>query len=122
VTVDRYAVLPSELPSVYIDSPDPMKANPTQGQVLDVSYSIKALEKKKMPYLLLLKVIYKNLEEETLSYTVFNEKGGFEFSVLDEKFLATGGVLTYKAELMTFDGDPIAEYKHKLWFDLISFD
>lgn len=122
VVVDRYAVTPSELPSVYVESPDPRLKKPSYGQVLAVRYRIKNPVSQKMPYLLLLKIIYKNLEEETKSYTVFNEEGTFEFPVIDEAFEGTGGVLTYRAELMTFDGDLIAEFKHKLWFELISFD
>lgn len=122
LTVERYAVLPSELPSVFIDSPDPLKKNPSIGQVLDINYEIKNADRKSMPYLVLLKIIYKNLEEETVSYTAFRDKGMFEFQLLDDKFDATGGILTYKAELMTFDGEMIKDYKHRLWFDLISFE
>lgn len=122
IVVDRYAVSPSELPSVYVESPDPRLKNPTYGQVLAIRYRIRNAYSKKMPYLLLLKVIYKNLDEEAKSYTIFNEGGTFEFPVIDEAFEETGGVLTYRAELSTFDGEIIAEFKHKLWFELISFE
>jgi hypothetical protein len=122
LTVDRYAILPSDLPSNYVDSPDPRKNDPPYGQVLDVSYRIKSKKKQSMPYLLLLKVIYKNLEEETVSQTIFNDEGKFAFEVLNDKFEGTGGILTYKAEIMTFDGDQLADFKHRLWFELISFE
>ena len=122
VTVNRYPVLPQDLPSAYIESPDPLLKNPPIGQVLDVKYRLKNLKKEEIPYLLVLKVIYKNLDEETISHAVFKEKGSFEFSCIDDKYESTGGILTYKADLTTFDGEPIAEFKHKLWFELISFE
>ncbi len=122
VTVNRYPVLPQDLPSAYIESPDPMLKNPLIGQVLDVRYRVKHLEKEKIPYLLILKVIYKNLEEETISHAVFNEKGSFEFSCVNDTYESTGGILTYRADLTTFDGEVIAAFKHKLWFELITFE
>ena len=121
IQVDRYVVLPSDMPSVYIDSPDPKKENPSFGQVLNVRYRIKKLDNNSWPYMVLLKVIYKNLEEESFSYSIGHLEGSFEFLVLDEKYENTGGILTYKAEIFSFDGEEIAQFKHKLWFDLITF-
>lgn len=119
--IERRIVNRETLPSTYVDSPDPMQASPPTGQKLFINWTLPKKEQT-WPYLLLLKVIYKNLEEETISYTVGSRKGLKVFELLDEKFEGTGGLLTYKAEMMTLDGEIIQEFKHRLWFELISFD
>lgn len=122
VVVERYPIVPEDLPSYYVESPDPELKNPIIGQVLNCRYRVKNPDKNKMPYFLILKVIYKNLDEEIKSVTIFKEEGSFEFPVVGEKYEATGGVLTYRADLTTFDGEEVANFKHRLWFDLISFE
>lgn len=122
VVVNRYPIVPEDLPSYYVESPDPEQKNPVIGQLLNCNYKIKNPDKNKMPYFLILKVIYKNLDEETKSIAIFRDEGVFDFPVVGEKYEATGGVLTYKADLTTFDGEEVANFKHRLWFDLISFE
>jgi len=119
--IERRIVNRESLPSTYVDSPDPMQMSPPTGQRLFINWKLPKKEQE-WPYLLLLKVIYKNLDEETISYTIGSKKGLKVFELLGEKFEGTGGLLTYKAEMMTLDGEVIQEFKHRLWFELISFD
>ncbi len=122
LTVQRFVVTPENLPSQFVGAPDPDFEHPVIGQRLFVSYKIKKMDQEAMPYFLTLKVIYKNLEEETKTFTIFRDEGKQEFAILNEAFEATGGILTYKADLTTVDGEQIAEFKHRLWFELISFE
>jgi len=121
VVVDRYPVLKEDLPSYYIESPDPALQNPLIGQILVCRYQIRAFDPKSVPYLLMLRVIYKNLDEETHSVALYSSNGAIEFKILGEKYEATGGALTYRADLMTEDGAVVADFKHRLWFEIIQF-
>jgi len=119
--VDRYPVLKEDLPSYYIESPDPALQNPLIGQILVCRYQIRAFDPKSVPYLLMLRVIYKNLDEETHSVALYSSNGAIEFKILGEKYEATGGALTYRADLLTEDGAVVADFKHRLWFEIIQF-
>lgn len=121
VVVDRYPILKEDLPSYYIESPDPALEDPMKGQVLVCRYQIKSFDQKMVPYLLLLRVIYKNLDEETHSVAIYSSNGEVDFEILGEKYEATRGVLTYRADLITADGALVADFKHRLWFEIIQF-
>ena len=44
------------------------------------------------------------------------------YSLLDEEYEKTGGILTYKACIVTQEGKIFKESKHQLWVNLIEID
>ncbi len=64
-------------------------------------------------------VIYKNLEEEKITYPIKRQEGWHTFSLLDEKFKKKGGLLTYRADITNIKGERVASWKQQMWFHLI---
>lgn len=67
-------------------------------------------------------MIYKNHTEKTLVYPIENRLGYEVYSLLDKDYDETGGLLTYKADIITSDHQIYREWKHQLWVNLITLD
>lgn len=48
--------------------------------------------------------------------------GWVTYKLFNEEYDKTGGILTYKAEIVTEDGTVYREWKHQLWVNLIQIE
>lgn len=118
LTVKKVEVGPESLASRFARSPDPLSAKPPTGEKLYVGWTLPlALNPK--DHEIRLKVIYKDLSEETFMYPLTWRAGVFAFSVIGEKFKDTKGVFSYKAELVNHDGLVLNTWKHQMWVNVI---
>lgn len=67
-------------------------------------------------------VIYWDNEEKVYTWPLEKWKGYRTFSVLNKEFVRSGGILTYRAEIITEDGCVFREWRHQLWVNLIQLD
>ncbi|MCB1084531.1 MAG: hypothetical protein KDK60_00335 [Chlamydiia bacterium] len=121
LSVKRERVSRERLASTFVGSPDPRQENPPKGQELILEWWLPKSAFQEHPDLVL-KVIYKNHMQETVTYPLKRRRGVETFSLLGDKYRETGGLLTYKAEIIGQNGAVIKEWKQLLWTDLIVID
>ncbi len=111
----------SYLASTHVQTPDPRQANPPHGQKVVLQWSVppELLEKKPQ---IIFHVIYKNHTEKEFIYPIESRLGYTVYSLLDQDYDATGGLLTYRADILTPDHKVFREWKHQLWVELITLD
>lgn len=111
----------SYLASSHVDTPDPQRANPPRGQKIVLQWAVppELLEKKPQ---IVFHMIYKNHTEKTLVYPIDSRLGYEVYSLLDKDYDETGGLLTYKADIITSDQQIYREWKHQLWVNLITLE
>ncbi|MCI5051852.1 MAG: hypothetical protein MRY21_01785 [Simkaniaceae bacterium] len=121
LNVDREYVDRGSLASTFVGSPDPAQKNPPDGVRLWMHYMLPPMIFEK-DSILTLHVIYKNFEEEKISYPVPRATGWAMFPLLDDEFKRTGGLLTWRADIEAPSGKILATWKHQMWFQIIPRD
>jgi hypothetical protein len=109
------------LASTQVNTPDPRRDNPPYGQKIVLEWAVPPELLKKKPQIIF-HVIYKNHTEKTFVYPIGSRLGTKVYSLLDNDYDETGGVLTYSAEIMTPDHQVYRTWKHQLWVNLINLD
>lgn len=104
--------------STAVYSPDPRQADPPIGQQLIVDWQIPQALLKRKP-ICVLHVIYWDYTEEIFTCKIDRKVGYWKYDLLNEDFFARKGILTYRAQIITNDGDIYKEWKHQLWVNLI---
>lgn len=61
---------------------------------------------------------FRNREEVTELFDITRSRGTFVYTVMNQEFCDTRGILTYKIDLIG-NGYVLKEWKHLLWSDLI---
>ena len=109
------------LASSHAHTPDPRQANPPVGQMLVLDWRIpkEILEQKPE---VILELILWDYTTKTVRYPIHKRMDYAVFKLLDAEYEQSGGVLTYKAEIVTEDGTPYREWKHQLWVNLITVE
>ena len=106
------------LASYHIDTPDPELFCPSYGQRLHISWSVPC----PCPANLIInaRIRFTNLQEVEWVIPVTEPRGRVTHEILNEDYDTTGGVLTYKVDLL--EGDTLLEeQRHALWTELILF-
>ena len=117
LSVDRRYTNETSLASNFVKSPDRLKHHPPKGEKLWVSWNLPSQYLRVHDQLILtLRVVKKNLEEEVVTYPVTHRIGRVVYSCMNEEFTESGGILTYKAEISTIDGQVIKIIKQAMWF------
>jgi hypothetical protein len=106
------------LASTHVSTPDPRQAHPPFGQNLVISWWVPSSILAEQPDLVL-QVIYWNFTQKTFVYPLQKRIGYKVCCLLDEQYQETGGLLTYRAQVVTKDGRVFKEWKHQLWVNLI---
>lgn len=109
----------SYLASSSIGSPDFRTQNPPYGQKIILHWRVPTLAKNPQ---LVFTVIYKNHSEKKFVYPLHKTIGFEVYSILGKEYDETGGVLTYRAEIVGEDNTILQEWKHQLWVNLITLD
>jgi hypothetical protein len=110
------------LASTHVGTPDPRQEHPPFGQQLVIYWWVPNHVLEKNPELDL-SVIFWNFTQKKITFPIHSNSGYKVYSLLDEEFQDTGGLLTYKAEINTpGETQPFGEWKHQLWVNLIELD
>ncbi|MBI3236159.1 MAG: hypothetical protein HYZ48_00375 [Chlamydiales bacterium] len=106
------------LASTHVKTPDPRQAHPPIGQMLVVDWRVPKSLLKKNPQVQLT-MIFWDFTEKTICFPIEERMGWVTYSLLNEEYDKTGGIITYKAEILDEDGSLFREWKHQLWVELI---
>ena len=109
------------LASSHVGTPDPRQANPPHGQKIVLQWAVPPELLQKNPQIVF-RVIYNNHTEKTFVYPIESRMGYEVYSLLNQDYDAVGGILTYRADIMTPDKNIYREWKHQLWVNLITLE
>lgn len=109
------------LASTHVGTPDPRQAHSPKGQKIVLQWAVPPELLQKKPQIIF-HAIYKDHTEKTIVYPIDSRLGYEVYSLLDEEFEKTGGLLTYCADIMTEDKQVYRQWKHQLWVNLITLD
>lgn len=111
------------LASFNAETPDPALNYPSVGQQLILSWQwlpkgLLALDDLHLEA----KIRFSNRKEVCLNIPINSERfGTYVYPIINEDFFETGGILTYKVQLV--GADIIwEEWRHQIWTELIVFD
>ncbi len=121
VSVSSIPINASYLASSQVGTPDPRQAHPPVGQKLVIDWAIPPEMLSEQPKIIL-HLLYKNHGEKEVVYPITCRGGYTVYSLLNEEFVETKGLLTYRAEIVTEGGKVYREWKHQLWVNLITLD
>lgn len=109
------------LASFYVNTPDPARNDPDIGERLMIRWSIPSDYLCYDNLSLHLRVRFKDREEEEKILALTRKSGTYLYCVINETFCRTGGILTYKIDLIG-GGCILETWRHPLWSELILFD
>ena len=107
------------LSSTHVNTPDPRQENPPIGQMLAIDWRVPEELLAKKPHIEL-DLIFWDYTQEQKTYPIHQRMGWATYKLLNEHYDKTGGILTYKAAIVTEDGTVYREWKHQLWVKLIT--
>jgi hypothetical protein len=107
------------LASSHVHTPDPRLQKPPVGQMLILDWRVPSDVLKKKP-VVVLDLIFWDYTTKQIRYPVERRMDFATFRLLDEEYEKSGGILTYKAEMITEDGQVYRKWKHQLWVELIT--
>lgn len=121
LTVQSQYYSHEDLASFYVRTPDPQLNNPPVGQKLIISWRMFKEFKSYQHVSLQFIVRLRNREEIVKTICLNRSRGSYVYSIINDDFFSTGGILTYKVQLVG-DGLILDEWRHQLWNELITFD
>lgn len=107
------------LASYFVDTPDPRKFCPNQGQRLTITWSLPKEYNDYQDLHLELVVRFRNRNEDKLDIPIEKATGVYYYKILNEDYFSTGGILTYKITLVG-SNQTLEEWKHQLWWEQIN--
>lgn len=106
------------LASTHIKSPDPRQHCPPLGKMVIIEWwvpkKILACDPK-----IVLDLVFWNFTKKIVEFPMKGRIGYCTYELLNEEFAKTKGILTYKVDIVTCDGQVFCEWKHQLWVNLI---
>lgn len=108
------------LPSYRVGTPDPRINHPNIGERLIVQWSLPKQWLGCENLHLKLTVRYRTNEEAVVEIPITRKSGTYLYDLINECYYETGGMLTYKIELIG-SGSVLTCWKHQLWAELILF-
>lgn len=116
--ITKLNVNEESLASVFVRTKDPRKKYPLLGEELVMYWSLKKAVFEKAEGLIL-DIIYKNFQTDSIYYPLEKALGMKGFFLLGEKFKNTQGFLTYRAKIVDQNKKTLASWSHKMWFNLL---
>jgi hypothetical protein len=109
------------LASNRVSTPDPRLEHPPIGQMLILDWRIPKEIFEKKPEIVLDLILW-DYSTRQIKIPIKRRMNFDTYRLLNEDYEKTGGILTYKAEIVTEDGEVFREWKHQLWVNLITID
>lgn len=109
------------LASYHVGTPDPLLENPPIGQRLIVNWTLPQDIPSANEMYIEVTIRFRNKEEIRERFPICKKSGRYIYTLLNERYIETDGIQTYKIELK--QGDCIVEeWRHQLWVELITFN
>jgi hypothetical protein len=118
--VDKSANI-SDLASYHVDSPDPEKEKPREGQKLIISWFIPSSLVQAGPTLRLY-LLFHNHKEMFIERPITRALDYWVYELINQEWRETGGLLTYRAEIACPNGEIYKEWRHQLYVRWIPLD
>ena len=109
------------LASSHVGTPDPRQENPPLGQKLIIDWRIPKEVLKKKPEVVLDLILW-DYSTRQIRIPIKRKMDFSVFKLFGEEYKDSGGILTYKAEIITEDSQVFCEWKHQLWVNLITIN
>jgi hypothetical protein len=109
------------LASTHVGSPDPRQKNPPKGQELIIEWQIPEDILRQKPTIHL-EMIYKDYSEEKKDYPITQKSGYVVYTLVGDEYKKTKGLLAYKAEIVTEDGQVFRVWQHQMWVNIIRLE
>lgn len=109
----------NNLASFQVGTPDPKLDHPDKGQRLLIEWSLPKIYAD-ADLEMVIRVRFKTRKEETETLKLKQLAGHYYHSVINERYLETGGISTYQIEILA-NGQRIECWHHPLWVELIQF-
>jgi hypothetical protein len=109
------------LASTHVGTPDPRQEHPPIGQMLILDWRISKEVFKKRPEVVLDLILW-DYSTRQVRIPIKRRMDFATYRLFNEEYDKTGGILTYKAQIVTQDGKIYREWKHQLWVNLITID
>lgn len=109
------------LASFHAGTPDFRKRCPDLGQRLIISWTLPPDFMNYEELMLILKVRFRNREEDEVYIPVNRRIGSYFYYLINERYFEVDGILTYRLDLYG-DGQLLEEWRHQLWTELILFE
>lgn len=107
------------LASTNVSTPDPRQSHPPIGQMLIVDWRVPADVLKKNPQVVLDLILWDYTTRE-IKIPIKRRMDFETYRLFNEEYEKSGGILTYRAKIVTEDGDVFREWRHQLWVNLIT--
>ena len=107
------------LASTNVSTPDPRQDHPPIGQMLILDWRVPTDIFKKKPEVVLDLVLWDYTTRE-IHIPIKKRMDFATYRLFNEDYEKSGGILTYKAKIVTEDGAVFREWKHQLWVNLIT--
>lgn len=121
LSVNQQWIDANYLASVNVGSPDPRRENPPLGQMLIIDWRVPQEVIDQQPEILL-DLIFWDYTTTTIHIPVDKRMDYTTYKLLNDDYHQKGGILTYKATLVTGKGEVFRQAKHQLWVNLITVD
>lgn len=118
VTVVQEKIHRNLLASSFVDSPDPMQHNPPHGKKLYISWNIQGAYNFE-ECRLRISMIFRNHETRTVELAIPRKRGTIVYSLLDQEYYETRGLLAYKVEILTKNEEILALWRHQMWVNIV---
>lgn len=109
------------LASYQAGTPDPRLAHPPLGQKLILDWRVPKEIYKRNPEVVLDLILW-DYTKRQIRFPIKSRMDYATYRLLNEEYEKTGGILTYRASIVTEDGEIFREWKHQLWVNLITID
>ncbi|MBS0629487.1 MAG: hypothetical protein JSS30_04595 [Verrucomicrobia bacterium] len=119
LVLQQQQIGPTYLASTNVGTPDPR--TPPKGQMIIAEYWVPRRIVNEHP-ILRISVLFHNYCQDCVEFPIRSTVGYETYSVLNREFKETCGLLAYKAEIVTCDGEVLTDWKHQLWTELITID
>ena len=106
------------LASSHVSTPDPRQENPPLGQKLIVDWRVPKEIFDQKPVVVLDLILW-DYTTRQVKIPIHHQMDFSTFNLLNEEYEKSGGILTYKAQIVTQDGEVFREWRHQLWVNLI---
>lgn len=107
------------LASTNVSTPDPRQEHPPLGQKLILDWRVPTDIYAKHPEVVL-NLIFWDYTAKEIHIPIKRRMDFATYRLFNEEYEKTGGILTYKAKIVTEDGEVFREWKHQLWVNLIT--
>lgn len=116
VHIEREKIGHGYYASDIVGTPNPK--GPAHGERLIISWKIPTYVLKNQPKLVL-NIVYGNFTEETIVHPIQDLSDLYIYTLINQEYDQKQGIIAYKAQIETNDGQVFRTWTQQIWVDLI---